>query len=280
MLSSKRVLVALDEQTTSHYALERARLIAERMGAELELLWTGRLPAWTGYAEALETLAQQGCRWQQQIISGSLTKAVCQRWQEGHFGLLVKGCDSRHDQPSLLAPRDWQLLRETPCPVLLVKNSERWYNGRILASINPLSLKETKDHHNQSILLMAAFVAQQSECELHTVVATPSPMLAAEPEMQVQSLIEAKTLVATEKLLMQMQLQSHGNHVGEGPPEHWIPQVVADVEASLVVIGTHARAGLKGILMGNTAEQILDKVDTDVMVLRTGIDESLIPHPS
>jgi len=35
----------------------------------------------------------------------------------------------------------------------------------------------------------------------------------------------------------------------------------------VLVMGTKARAGLSGYLLGNTAEKILSRVDTDVMTI-------------
>ncbi|MBY4677763.1 universal stress protein [Marinobacterium arenosum] len=275
MLFSKRILVALDDSAHGLRALTRARLIAERMGAELELVWIGAGEPWHGYQEALEELADSGLRWQRGETVDSLERMIRQRWQQDHFALLVKGCDQRHDQPSLLAPRDWQLLRDTPCPVLLVKNPARWAGGRILAAIDPLNERESADRHNQSVLLMAACIAQQAGAELHTVCATLAPMWGAEPKHQAPALIEQNARQAVEALLDRLRLQPYANHIGEGPPHFWIPKVAKQLDASLVVIGTHARGGLKGVLLGNTAEQVLDKLETDIMVLRPGLADEL-----
>ncbi len=275
MLFSKRILLALDDSANGLRALTRARLIAERMNAALELVWIGAGEPWHGYDDQFDALAHSGLRWQRGAAVDSLERMVRARWRQDHFGLLVKGCDSRHDQPSLLAPRDWQLLRETPCPVLLVKHPALWAGGRILAAVDPLSRKAAAGRHNQSVLLMAACIAELSGAELHTVSATLAPMWGAEPELQAPALIERNARQAVEGLLARMQLKPQAIHIGEGPPNHWIPDVARQIGAALVVIGTHARGGLKGALLGNTAEQILDKLDTDILVLRPGLAEEM-----
>ena len=38
--------------------------------------------------------------------------------------------------------------------------------------------------------------------------------------------------------------------------------------ADLLVVGTHAREGIRGVVLGNTAEKLLHGVDVDVLVVR------------
>jgi len=277
MLFSKRILVVLDERPQSQLALHRAALIASQMGAALELVWNSEYAPWQDYEAALAELDQLGCSYSKRLESGSLIRFVREHWQQDHFGLLVKGCDASHDGP-LLAPRDWRLLRETPCPVLLVKNPNRWAEGPILAAVNPLSAKDNARCNDQAVLMIASAIAGTVDTALHVVTATESPMLlAADPQLQSRELIEARTSEVLAEQLERWHLKPVRRHVGEGPPEHWIPAVATEQGASLVVIGTHARGGLKGALIGNTAEQILDRLSTDIMVLRPGLSEALQP---
>lgn len=277
MLFSKRILVLLDEGVHGHNALYRAQLIAERMGCELTLAWIGRKAPWQGFDVTLAQLEQGPLCVSREVISGDLVAAVCKRWQEGQFALLVKGCDTRHNPHSLLAPRDWKLLRETPCPVLLVKHDRPWIDGRVLAAVNLSTHSPALRAHNQSILMLAGFISRELKIPLHAVVATAAAMQGAEPEMQSQTLIDQRAHAVAEKVLGELNLHADQIHVGEGPPERWIPQVSAEIDAALVVIGTRARKGIKAALLGNTAERILDRLNTDILVLRAGLDQSLTP---
>lgn len=277
MLFSKRILVILDSGEHSPKALHRAQLIAERMGCELELLWVGKSEPWTGLTRLLADIKVSKVRFTQEVVTSDAVDSVMERWQQDHFALLVKGCDPRHNNRRLLAPRDWQLLRETPCPVLLVKQDKHWADGRILAAVNTITHNSDLRAHNQSILMMAGFIAHSLSVPLHGVVATPPAMQGAEPEMQSQVLIDQRAQRCAEKVLSEMNLQVTQLHIGEGPPEHWIPHVSKEIDASLVVMGTHARKGMSAALLGNTAERILDRLNTDILVLRTGIDQSLKP---
>ena len=54
-----------------------------------------------------------------------------------------------------------------------------------------------------------------------------------------------------------------------------IPQVAHQLDAAVTVIGTVARTGLSGALIGNTAEVILDALESDVLVLKP---DEIIAH--
>ncbi|MEH6577798.1 MAG: universal stress protein [Amphritea sp.] len=274
MLFNKRILVALDGGSHCVDAIHRAQMMATKTGCELEILWFGNTSAWQPLEEEIKEL-ESTCRVSRQVSTTHMLDSVKEIWQEDHFTLLIKGCDREHNTESLLAPTDWKLLRETPCPVLLVKQQKPWTGGRVLAAINPLSSEEHQSLHDRSVLMLAAFIASEENAELQAVVATPAPMQMAEPEDQIPELIEQRARAAADKMLKNMNLKTQQLHIGEGPAEYLIAQVAGEQDAALVVISSSARNGIKGALLGNTAEQILDRLDTDVLVLRPGLAEQM-----
>jgi nucleotide-binding universal stress UspA family protein len=56
-------------------------------------------------------------------------------------------------------------------------------------------------------------------------------------------------------------------HVGEGAPEVQIAATVSELGSPLVVIGSMARKGMSEMVVGNTAERILDQINADIMVV-------------
>jgi nucleotide-binding universal stress UspA family protein len=62
-------------------------------------------------------------------------------------------------------------------------------------------------------------------------------------------------------------------HLLQGDPIDVIPTFVAEHPADLLVMGTVGRSGLAGLLMGNTAEQILERVSCSVLAVKpTGFE--------
>ena len=275
---NKKVLVAMDASDSAEMAIKRGVLIADRMACELEILWLFLPLPDHPLKRLVAALAADGLMIKEHYQEEkTLLQDVLTRWQEGHFSLLVKSCEATHK--GLMAPLDWQLLRQTPCPVLLVKRDSLWEGGKIIAAVDPLSRKKSCIQLNQGVLMMAEFVSREAKAELQVVVSYAPPMLGAEPVNQSASLSEERAASAAKSLLSSMQLKPSAYHLGEGPPEYWIPKVAEDQHAALVVIGTHGRDGIKGALLGNTAERILDRLSCDVLVLRAGlsvdIDKSL-----
>lgn len=274
MQLNKSLLVILDEQDPTRLALARSELIARQLGCPVRILWLG------------ENAAQAGAVAQQLNDAGipalattcqpkQLLKEVKSLWQTQHFALLVKHCDPRHQ--GLMASRDSQLLRELPCPVLLVKHDQPWHGQRIMAAINPLADDEGHRQLNNDVLLLTAQIARAADGRLVTAAAAPSAMMGGAPEMQSEALIQERVRVALGALLTEFSLTAETVAIGEGPAEYWIPTAAVAQQAALVVIGTKARSGLPGVLIGNTAERILHRLDADVLVVRSGLSDALIP---
>ena len=65
-------------------------------------------------------------------------------------------------------------------------------------------------------------------------------------------------------------------HVKEGPPDVVIPQAIDEYEIDLLVMGTLARSGIRGMLVGNTAERILPQLSCSLLAVKAAGFESPI----
>ena len=57
-------------------------------------------------------------------------------------------------------------------------------------------------------------------------------------------------------------------HAPTGKPGKAVNAVADRIKAELVVLGTTARKGVGGFVLGNTAERVLAKVRTDVLAIK------------
>jgi universal stress protein E len=57
-------------------------------------------------------------------------------------------------------------------------------------------------------------------------------------------------------------------HLPKGPAKTMIPTSAARLSADLVVMGTVARTGISGFIIGNTAEAILDQLTCSVLAVK------------
>ena len=57
-------------------------------------------------------------------------------------------------------------------------------------------------------------------------------------------------------------------HVEKGEPVDVVTRLIDDQDVDLLVIGTVARSGVSGLVMGNTAERVLDAVSCGVLAVK------------
>ena len=57
-------------------------------------------------------------------------------------------------------------------------------------------------------------------------------------------------------------------HIREGIPQVAIEEVADEISADIALIGTAARSGVTGFFLGNTAENILQYCESDVLTVR------------
>lgn len=54
----------------------------------------------------------------------------------------------------------------------------------------------------------------------------------------------------------------------KGEPEDLIPATITDTKIDILIMGTVARTGISGFIIGNTAENILQKIDCSLLALK------------
>jgi nucleotide-binding universal stress UspA family protein len=73
------------------------------------------------------------------------------------------------------------------------------------------------------------------------------------------------------------------SHIRMADPAHAIAQLAADIEADLVVVGTHGRTGIERLLLGSVAEGVVRLAPCPVLVVRlrrvAAVDESIKIEP-
>jgi len=57
-------------------------------------------------------------------------------------------------------------------------------------------------------------------------------------------------------------------HLVKGSARREIPVLAQKLEVDVVVMGTVARTGIPGLIMGNTAEAILEQLDCSVLAIK------------
>ena len=272
MQAIRSILVVIEPEHSESLALKRAKLIAGVTQAHLHLLVCDRKHDHSGMLGVLKAalLADGYSVTTEQAWNESLHETIVDVQQAEGCGLVIKQhYPDSSLKKALLTPADWKLLRFCPTPVLLVKTSKPWAGGVVLAAIDVGNTDDEHRHLHNIIIDHGYDIASLAKAHLHVVSAHPSPMLsAADPTLQLSETIEARYREQCIAFQAEFDIDNEHLHIAEGPADVLIPYMAHTLGASVTVIGTVARSGISGALIGNTAEVVLDAVESDVLVLK------------
>jgi nucleotide-binding universal stress UspA family protein len=177
--------------------------------------------------------------------------------------------------------------------VWLIKPRKSPTYRTILAAVDvddgyPPQELETRGALNRQVLELATALALAESAELHIVnvweVVGESMMrgsaFLSTPEETVNNWVEQAKQHHAESLddLIREVSASVGadaleyldqkTHLVKGSARDEIPALAERLDADLIVMGTVARTGVLGFIMGNTAETILNRIDCSVLALK------------
>jgi len=171
--------------------------------------------------------------------------------------LIVAHKRGHHQMKALLGYTDWELLRASPVPLLLIKTARHRARAPVLAAIDPLQASARPAPLERQILRNAAALAAALRAPLHAVqVEAPWAPLGKD---------RRKGLVRHARTAG---INPRRAHLLEGDPDLLLPSAARRLRASAVVMGAMSRRGLKRLFLGNTAERLLDDLRCDVLVVK------------
>jgi universal stress protein E len=181
--------------------------------------------------------------------------------------IMIKSTYTHHRSVGGLRKRsDYHLLRHNSCPVLLVKSVKPCRYQRVLAAIAIEDGDHRHDELNNLVISHARRMSRTTGGELHVVAALEGrPDLASLLNLLVDEDDEA--LSGEELINIRFGIEPDRIHLDYGPAKQVIVETVKKTAAQLLVIGTVARAGISGAVLGNTCEKVLDQLSIDIMTV-------------
>ncbi|RRV25798.1 universal stress protein UspA [Pseudomonas sp. o96-267] len=294
----QRLMVVIDTEHQQQPALQRAVEVARETGAALHLLQVEYHPSLeSGLLDsrlldrARETIVRQSCEALRTSVAHlsaeGLQIEVDVRWgKRRHEEILSRVAVLQPDilfkstHPSsalrrlLFSDTSWQLIRRCPVPLWLVHNAES--RGKCLcAALDPLHSADKPaalDHQliRTSQALQAALGLQAEY--LHAQAPLPRSLLFdAEVAQEYEDYVtqcSREHREAFDKLIAQHAIDRAQAHLQEGFAEEVIPRFVREHNIGLLVMGAIARGHLDSLLIGHTAERVLERVECDLLVIK------------
>jgi universal stress protein E len=194
-----------------------------------------------------------------------------------------------HTEPAirrvLFTPLDWQLLRECPAPLMLVREHTGNIPHHIMAAVDPLDEHDRPCELNDRILNFSAALAMQCDAKIEVVHAFDYVPVLADPEgaagwvldTTIYDELRALHKDALEKLADRFGVPDRQLHLLGGNPVVTLADYARTHDIDLLVMGTTNRTRLERLVMGSTAEGLLDNLDCDVLALKPlGFREQLV----
>jgi nucleotide-binding universal stress UspA family protein len=160
--------------------------------------------------------------------------------------------------------------------------------NRIVVGVD---LLETGDHALREALRLAQYMPN-SEVHATYVIATEPGLHDARRLLQmsdelterIQDLREHVEKVTAAPWVGEARTQAVVLHVRIGAPAEALVQVAVDVEADLIVVGTHGRSGIEKLILGSVAQELVRIAPLPVVVARpkdmTILRKSQRPEPA
>lgn len=308
MTGFKNILLGIDAEQPDPGTLAQAAEIAEKYDAKIKLMDTVHEFSWLSKAftprhkqlldlliqehqEKLEKLAvelgSKGLDVSVRCCAGHQSIALIQEAQQAGHDLIMrvaKGRFSRRD--GYLGTTAMRLLRKCPCALWLTNPSQTQPAQRVMAAVDATPEDEDHGQLNMRILQLAAevcsdpanlFVVYVWEVFGETIFRAKMPEDEfADLEQQFKERNEASFASVLEK--QGLKPDPEHNFLKHGDPVLIIPKLLEEKSIDLLVMGTVARTGIPGLLMGNTAESLVEQIKCGLLTIKPDEFGSPVPE--
>ena len=235
--------------------------------------------------EAVKTIDNHGVSISTRVLVGDPVVSIVRAVLDDGFDFLAKPpAPAQGLRQQLFGSVDMRLMRACPCPMAIGRPRTREGGGHAVAALDYDENDERKSQLNQAILDGAVFALGASHSELHVVHAWSlygETLLAGRGKLPAERLTEIREeervkrqewierLIANYRNTLDETQAARFNPKVEllhGDPVVVIPRRTRELDADVLGLGTVSRTGLSGLLIGNTAEAILNRVDCTVVV--------------
>jgi universal stress protein E len=305
------ILVIVDPTADAHPAIAKGALLAEKLGARMELFVCEtkasketRLAAHLRKNQAapflinvkakLEELAgplrERGLDVATETeCADSLHLALADRTKRTTADLVIK--DTHHHslaKRTFLTNTDWHLIRTCPVPLLLTKGASWSASPRVFAAVDPGHANDKPAVLDLRILDYASLLSKRLGGELHVlhayipmaVVAAASaggPPMAMTFSAEDLAFEEQRNRKQVRELVTGYGVSEASLHVEVGGPAEVLPRVADALHADVVIMGAMSRSALQRAFIGSTAEDVLERLPCDALIVKSPDFAAMLP---
>ena len=239
-------------------------------------------------ADAIEKVGRPGVDTKTVVLTGAPVPAIVGYVQEQGFDYLYKEPSPSHGlRKPLFGSIDLQLMRTAPCKVGIGRTRKTDGPLRAVVAVDIDVDDERKAALNRRLLdgiqlarageHVEAYVLHAWDLYGYSILAHGRGKIAPE---RLEEAVEQERASRQEWLetLIDRHREELGSEQAEifdpkpllvrGDPRTVIPSKIRELDADILGIGTASRTGMRGVVVGNTSEEILHRVDCTVIVVK------------
>ena len=317
MTAPNNILVVVDPTSDDQPAVERGAELARKLGWSLELLICHYEPGLAAVG-LLGTIKPEELRELALARQVGLLNALARKYGDDELKISTKAVwdtplyegiirEALRRQPrlvmkdthyhsaisrTLLTNTDWHLIRDCPMPLWLVK-SDRMASPTVLAAVDPLHEHDKPAALDGRILAEAKTFAELLGGELHvfhgydTAPALASisggPIGSPAGPLPVADIIEnmdKEHRTALLELTRQHDIPQERVHLEQGAVVATLCSTASELTAGVVVMGAVSRSLIQRATIGSLAEQALDRLPCDVLIVKNkGFESEVMYKP-
>jgi universal stress protein E len=296
------ILVIVDPTAREHPAVHKAARLAEVFNARLELfacetkeshalryaahLRSGGSTDFMAHIRAVlddiaRPLRQRGVDSSVEVTSGEpLHTKLLERIESARADLVVKDTHPHSLlKRTLITNTDWHLIRGCPTPLLLTKERPWSAMPVLAAAVDPGHVNDKLVALDHRILEWAQTLRGVLEGTLRVVHAylpavlmaeavSGAPLMLASLRPEVMEDEKRTAFERVESLTASYGVSAADVSVQLGVPADVLPRFAREVAADILVMGAISRSGVQRVLIGSTAERVLEHLPCDVWVVK------------
>ena len=185
--------------------------------------------------------------------------------QEFAADILVQHCRAYGTVKNLHLTHDsWELVRHCPMPLLLVKDRDWGERVVLMAAVDPLHSRNKPLQLDADLIAAARTIARITAGDCHVLHAYAE---SARPFAPAGKIREQHT-AAFNRLMADYDFADQHQHLVDQSPVDALQHFGDQINSDLIVMGAISRSRIREILIGSTAESVLDYIKTDILIVK------------
>jgi universal stress protein E len=276
--NSRLTLIHVIEEPPSELAVLSGKRPSEIEKNRNELLRLQVTKSHSSLEKIVATLKKNGVRANFKVVTGKEFIEIIRLVLRNKHDLVLKKAGANDGfLKRAFGNEDIHLMRDCPCPVLIIKPKVRKDYPLILAAVDPDPLNSTRDAINRMIVDYTLSIEQTfKKCEIHFIHAWDInegalAKYGGRAEIKAMSYRERQhRRELVDGLLDQYKWDNNRPkiHILKGTPKKLIPKLAKDLNAGLVIMGTVCRTGIPGLIIGNTAETVMHNLECSILAIK------------